>query len=79
MVEVSYNEAKKIANNLIHKRWLDRLTTETYLIVPLAAGETGEYTEHEFVIASHLAEPMYITYWSALSYHVLTEQVPTTD
>ena len=77
-VDVSYNGAKKIANNLVHKKWLDRLTSGTYLIVPLAAGETGEYTEHEFVIASHLAEPMYISYWSALDYHGLTEQVPTT-
>jgi len=49
---------RKKPNNLIHKRWLDRLTSETYLIVPLAAGGTGEYTEHEFVIASNLAEPM---------------------
>jgi len=77
-VDVSYNEAKKIANNLVHKKWLDRLTSGTYLIVPLAAGETGEYTEHEFVIASHLAEPMYISYWTALNHHGLTEQVPTT-
>jgi len=77
-VDVPYNEAKKIANNLVHKKWLDRLTSGTYLIVPLAAGETGEYTEHEFVIASHLAEPMYLSYWTALNYHGLTEQVPTT-
>jgi predicted transcriptional regulator of viral defense system len=77
-VDVSYNEAKKIANNLVHKKWLDRLTSGTYLIVPLAAGETGEYTEHEFVIASHLAEPMYLSYWTALNHHGLTEQVPTT-
>jgi len=77
-VDVSYNEAKKIANNLVHKKWLDRLTSGTYLIVPLAAGETGEYTAHEFVIASHLADPMYISYWTALNHHGLTEQVPTT-
>jgi predicted transcriptional regulator of viral defense system len=54
------------------------LKSGTYLIVPLAAGETGEYTEHEFVIASHLADPMYISYWTALNYHELTEQVPLT-
>ena len=36
-VDVSYNGAKKIANNLVHKKWLDRLTSGTYLIVPLAA------------------------------------------
>lgn len=78
VINVSYDDAKKIANNLVHKKWLNRLKSGTYLIVPLAAGEAGEYTEHEFVIASHLADPVYISYWSALSYHGLTEQVPTT-
>lgn len=77
-IDVPYDAAKKIANNLVHKQWLDRLKSGTYLIVPLAAGETGEYTEHEFVIASHLADPMYISYWTALNYHGLTEQVPLT-
>jgi predicted transcriptional regulator of viral defense system len=77
-IDVSYDDAKKIANNLVHKKWLDRLKSGTYLIVPLAAGETGEYTEHEFVIASHLADPMYISFWTALNYHGLTEQVPVT-
>ena len=77
-IDISYDEAKQVANNLVHKQWLDRLKRGTYLIVPLAAGETGEYTEHEFVIASHLAEPMYISYWTALNHHGLTEQVPMT-
>jgi predicted transcriptional regulator of viral defense system len=77
-VDITYDRGKKIANNLVHKNWLDRLTSGTYLIVPLAAGETGEYTEHEFVIASHLGDQMYISYWSALNHHGLTEQVPTT-
>ncbi|QLH78483.1 type IV toxin-antitoxin system AbiEi family antitoxin domain-containing protein [Halosimplex rubrum] len=74
----SRTAAKKIASNLEDKKWLDRLKRGTYLIVPLAAGERGEYTEHEYVIASHLAEPMYLSYWTALNYHGLTEQVPTT-
>lgn len=77
-IDVSYDEAKKIATNLVNKKWLDRLKRGTYLIVPLEAGETGTYTEHEFVIASHLADPTYISYWSALNHHNLTEQVPLT-
>lgn len=36
------------------------------------------YTTHEYLIASHVAEPMYIGYYSALSHHGLTEQVPRT-
>jgi predicted transcriptional regulator of viral defense system len=77
-LDIPYEQAKKVANSLVNKRWLDRLKGGTYLIVPLEAGEEGRYTEHEFVIASHLAEPMYISYSSALNYHNLTEQVPTT-
>lgn len=77
-VEVPREEARKIASDLVEKKWLNRLKRGTYLIVPLAAGETGEYTEHEFIIASHLTSPMYISYWSALNYHGLTEQVPVT-
>jgi len=34
------------------------------------------YTTHEYLIAAHVAEPMYIGYYSALSHHGLTEQVP---
>jgi len=75
---ITYSDAKQIAHDLVRKRWLDRLKPGTYLIVPLAAGETGEYTEHEYVIADHLADPMYISYWSALDHHGLTEQVPLT-
>lgn len=77
-VGVSYDAAKKIAANLVKKRWLDRLKRGTYLIVPLAAGEAGAYTEHEYVIATHLAEEMYLSYWTALNHHGLTEQVPMT-
>lgn len=77
-VGVSYETAKKMAANLAEKRWLDRLKRGTYLIVPLAAGEAGTYTEHEYVIATHLAEELYLSYWTALNYHGLTEQVPTT-
>ena len=36
------------------------------------------YTTHEYLIAAHVAEPMYIGYYSALSHHGLTEQVPRT-
>lgn len=50
----SYGYAKVLVNNLTKKRWITRLRRGTYLIVPLAAGIRSDYTEHEFVIASHL-------------------------
>jgi predicted transcriptional regulator of viral defense system len=77
-LEVSSNTAREIASRLTEKGWLDRLFPGTYLILPLAAGEEAMYTIHEYLIAAHIAEPMYIGYYSALSHHGLTEQVPRT-
>lgn len=77
-LEVSPDTAREIASRLTEKGWLDRLFSGTYLIIPLAAGEESLYTTHEYLIASHIVEPMYIGYYSALSHHGLTEQVPQT-
>ncbi|SFC67409.1 Transcriptional regulator, predicted component of viral defense system [Halobiforma haloterrestris] len=77
-LEVPPNTAREIASRLTEKGWLDRLFPGRYLIIPLAAGEEGLYTPHEYLIAAHVAEPMYIGYYSALSHHGLTEQVPRT-
>lgn len=77
-LEIPPDTAREIASRLTEKGWLERLFPGTYLIVPLSAGEAGVYTTHEYLIASHVAEPMYIGYYSALSHHGLTEQVPRT-
>jgi predicted transcriptional regulator of viral defense system len=57
--------------------WIERIEKGKYLIIPLGA-KKGKYTINEFVIGSTLVEPAIISYWSALNYHGLTEQVPTT-
>ncbi len=57
--------------------WIERIERGKYLIIPLGA-EKGKHTVHEFVIASALIEPAVISYWSALNYHGLTEQIPGT-
>ena len=77
-LEVPPNTAREIASRLTEKGWLNRLFPGTYLIIPLTAGEEAVYTTHEYLIAAHVAEPMYIGYYSALSHHGLTEQVPRT-
>jgi predicted transcriptional regulator of viral defense system len=77
-LEVPPNTAREIASRLTEKGWLDRLFPGTYLIIPLTAGEKAVYTTHEYLIAAHVAEPMYIGYYSALSHHGLTEQAPRT-
>ncbi|WGM89890.1 MAG: type IV toxin-antitoxin system AbiEi family antitoxin [Candidatus Bathyarchaeum tardum] len=42
------------------------------------AGQFGanNYTVHSFVIASYLVTPYYVSHWSALNYHGLSEQTP---
>ena len=77
-IGIPYKKAKLMVNRLTAKGWLIAISRGTYLIVPLEAGVEGKYSEHEFVIASHLVNPYYIGYWSALQYHGLTEQVPIT-
>jgi len=57
--------------------WIERIEKGKYIIVPLGA-KKGKYTLHEFVIASVLADPFCIAYWSALNFHGLTEQMPRT-
>lgn len=68
----------KLLHDLTKKKWLFRLSKGKYLILPLEAGVEPEFTEHELVIASNLIFPYYISYWSALNYYGLTEQVSKT-
>jgi len=78
VLDISRKSAKDMAYALKEKGWLERIAHGKYLILPLAAGENAVYTEHEFVIASALVEPMYIGYWSAMNHHGLTEQLSRT-
>lgn len=76
------NEKKSSVTKLLHdltkNKWLFRINKGKYLIMSLEAGPEPKFSEHEFIIASFLAKPYYISYWSALNYYGLTEQVPNT-
>ena len=61
---------------LVDKGWLERIEKGKYLIVPLEAGPDRTWTEDAHVIAGHLVSPGMVSYWSALNYWNLTEQVP---
>jgi len=72
--------ARKFMSSLIKKRWVLPLKRGVYAIVPLDIGVRGAegFIVHDFVIASYLSKPYYIGFWSALNYHGLSEQIPTT-
>lgn len=67
-----------LLHDLVRKGWLRRLERGKYLILPLEAGMSGRYTEHEFIIAASLITPYYIGYWTALNHYGYTEQFSTT-
>lgn len=80
------DEAKKYWNDdpktpkrlarLAEKGWLERLERGKYMIVPLEAGPDRQWGEDSYVLATYLVDPAAISYWSAVRYWNLTEQVP---
>jgi predicted transcriptional regulator of viral defense system len=72
------NATAFLLHDLANKGWLRRLERGKYLILPLEAGMSGRYTEHEFIIASGLVSPYYIGYWTALNHYGYTEQLSAT-
>ncbi len=63
---------------LVKNGWLQRIERGKYLILPLEAGSTGQWSEHEFVVASFLIQPYYVGFQSALSYYGYSEKVSKT-
>jgi predicted transcriptional regulator of viral defense system len=74
----SKQQAISALARLAKKGWLERLERGLYMIVPLEAGPTGQWTDDPLVIATHLQPDGAVAYWSALHYWNLTEQVPRT-
>ena len=68
---------RKLLYRLEKQGAIERIERGKYIIIPLH-GEKGEYTLHEFIIASILINPYAISYWSALNHYGLTEQIPGT-
>lgn len=65
-----------LLQGLVRKRILERLARGLYLLIPIEAGTKRVHTEDALVIASALASPAAVAYWSALNFHQLTEQIP---
>ena len=76
LLKLSHQGVYDRLSDLVQRRWIVRLKNGTYFICPLETGDTGNITEHEFVIASKLITPYAIGFWSALNHQGLTEQIP---
>lgn len=72
---LSRESLKKLIYRLEKWGWLERIEKGKYMVIPLGA-EKGKYTLNEFVIGSMLVDPYAISYWSALHFYGMTEQIP---
>ncbi|HET6429236.1 MAG TPA: type IV toxin-antitoxin system AbiEi family antitoxin [Phycisphaerae bacterium] len=70
--------AKKLLYQLRQLGWVLGLARGKYLIVPLEAGPESAWSQDSLVVASHLADPAAVAYWSACHHWNWTEQVPRT-
>ncbi len=68
----------RVLSFLLDGGWIARLSKGKYLIVPLEAGPESAWSEDSLLIASQLAEPAAVAYWSACHHWNWTEQVPRT-
>lgn len=72
----SRERAREKLSHLVRKGWLERIERGKYLIIPLEAGPKRQWSENPLLIASMLAQPAVIAYWSAIRYWNWTEQLP---
>jgi len=70
--------AKSAIKRLVKKGWLKRIEKGKYLLVPLEAGPEHNWAENAFAIAPQLIQPGAVSYWSAMRYWNMTEQLPKT-
>ena len=71
----SDSQLRDLVHGLWRKGWLDRIEPGKYVVVPRAARRG--WRKHPFVVAAGIApRDSYVSFWSALSHHDLTEQLP---
>ena len=74
----STRQARKALSRLVKKGWLKRLRRGLYLLIPLEAGLEGNWSEDPLVIATQIVPEGAVSYWTALHYWNMTEQIPRT-
>jgi predicted transcriptional regulator of viral defense system len=74
ILNISSNRAYQILHRLVEKNWIRRIGKGKYLLLSIA----GIEKKNLLAQASSMVFPSYISFWSALSYHGFTEQLPQT-
>jgi len=74
----SEQTARKVIRNLIRKGWLTRLVGGRYMLLPPEHGPENIGENNPLALAAAAAEPSYVGWWSAASFHGFTTQKPMT-
>ena len=70
----SPNRASRLLLGLKKKNWIDEIEKGKYILLVLKGPESVDSLE----IASHILTPSYVSFWSALRFYDLTDQLPRT-
>jgi predicted transcriptional regulator of viral defense system len=76
---ITPDQKKYVRQFLAHlkkKGWIERIKPGLFAVIPLSSGTARTPQLHEFLIAMELVKPAVISYFSAMNYHGLTEQLP---
>lgn len=78
ILRVSRDHAYKIASVLCEKKWLERLKSGSYQVIPLEAGPKRVSEMNPYVIGSLLEEPYFFSYATANTHYGFSSQVYNT-
>ena len=75
----SGSATRNVLSRLKSKGWLERLERGTYMLVPLEAGVSREWSEDPLAIGSFLVPSGGAAYWTAVRHWGWTTQLPRTQ
>lgn len=78
ILRISRDHASKMASLLCEKKWLERLKSGSYQVIPLEAGPKRVSEMNPYVIGSLLEEPYFFSYATANTYYGFSTQVYNT-
>src|SRR3989338_4221266 len=78
ILRVSRDHAYKIASVLCDKKWLERLKSGNYQVIPLEGGPKRVSEMNPYVIGQLLGEPYFFSYATANTHYGFSAQVYTT-
>lgn len=78
ILKTSDASVKNVIYRLKDKHRIIEIERGKYLLAPAKSGVEGYWSEHTFKILNKLIDRYYVSYWTALHYWGMTEQIPRT-